>query len=79
MFSLDFYSSVCDFQVMDEISDLTKDKQRVTGQIRNCDYKMHQATFRLDTLNQRPRYELCLDEVCGALNMVAVKTAETFC
>ncbi|XP_047461549.1 uncharacterized protein LOC125020252 [Mugil cephalus] len=48
-------------RVNDEISDLTKDSQKVVGQIRNCDFKLHQATHRLETLNQRPRYELCLD------------------
>ncbi|XP_059206442.1 uncharacterized protein LOC131985389 [Centropristis striata] len=49
-------------QIRDEISDLTKDIQKVVGQIRNCDSKLHQATHRLDILNQRPRRELCLDE-----------------
>ncbi|XP_018553536.1 uncharacterized protein LOC108898145 [Lates calcarifer] len=49
-------------RIKDEISDLTKDIQRVTGQIRNCDSKLHQATHRLDILNQRPRRELCMDQ-----------------
>ncbi|XP_031152162.1 tektin-B1-like isoform X1 [Sander lucioperca] len=46
----------------DEFSDLTKDLEKVVGQIRNCDSKLHQVTHRLDILNQRPRYELCLDQ-----------------
>ncbi|XP_056255193.1 uncharacterized protein LOC130183628 [Seriola aureovittata] len=49
-------------QIKGEISDLTNDIQKVTGQIRNCDSKLHQATHRLDILNQRPRHELCLDQ-----------------
>ncbi|XP_060916293.1 tektin-B1-like [Labrus mixtus] len=49
-------------RISDEISDLTKDIQRVTVQIRNCDQKLHQATHRLEILNQRPRLELCLDQ-----------------
>ncbi|XP_071355652.1 tektin-2-like [Trachinotus anak] len=49
-------------RVRDEISDLTKDIHKVMGQIRNCDSKLHQATHRLDILNQRPRHELCLDQ-----------------
>ncbi|KAM6974344.1 tektin-2-like [Tautogolabrus adspersus] len=48
--------------ICDEISDLTKDIQRVTVQIRKCDQKLHQATHRLEILNQRPRLELCLDQ-----------------
>ncbi|XP_070702970.1 tektin-B1-like [Pempheris klunzingeri] len=49
-------------RVKDEICDLTSDTQKVMGQIRNCDSKLHQATHRLDILNQRPRHELCLDK-----------------
>ncbi|KAM9737186.1 LOW QUALITY PROTEIN: tektin-B1-like [Menidia menidia] len=45
----------------EEISDLTKDIQKVAGQIRNCDSRLHQANHRLDVLNQRPGFELCLD------------------
>lgn len=56
------------FQVKDEISDLTKDIQKMTGQIRNCDSKLHQATHRLDILNQRPRRELCMDRVGASPN-----------
>ncbi|XP_040909687.1 uncharacterized protein LOC121192176 [Toxotes jaculatrix] len=48
-------------QIKDEISDLTKDVQKMMGQIRNCDSKLHQATHRLDILNQRPGHECCLD------------------
>ncbi|XP_024862491.1 uncharacterized protein LOC108238987 [Kryptolebias marmoratus] len=47
--------------VKEEISDLTKDGQKLTGQISNCESKLHLATHRLDILNQRSRYELCLD------------------
>lgn len=50
-------------QIRDEISDVTKDIQKVAGQIGNCDSKLHQATHRLDILNQRPGRELCLDQV----------------
>ncbi|XP_034747513.1 tektin-B1-like isoform X1 [Etheostoma cragini] len=46
----------------DEFSDLTKDIEKLVGQIRNCDSKLHQVTHRLDILNQRPRHELCLDQ-----------------
>ncbi|XP_029299563.1 LOW QUALITY PROTEIN: uncharacterized protein LOC115016036 [Cottoperca gobio] len=46
----------------DEISDLTKDIQKVSVQISNCTSKLHQATHRLDILHQRPRRELCLDQ-----------------
>ncbi|XP_039977799.1 uncharacterized protein LOC120786420 [Xiphias gladius] len=49
-------------QMKDEISDLTKDIQKLTGQIWNCDSKLHQATQRLDILNQRPGREHCLDQ-----------------
>uniref|UniRef100_A0A3Q3E998 Tektin n=2 Tax=Labrus bergylta TaxID=56723 RepID=A0A3Q3E998_9LABR len=48
--------------ICDDISDLTKDIQRLTVQIKNCDQKLHQATHRLEILNQRPRLELCLDQ-----------------
>ncbi|XP_069032590.1 tektin-2-like [Embiotoca jacksoni] len=48
-------------QIKDEISDLTKNTEKVSAQIRNCEVKMNQATQRLDILNRRPRYELCLD------------------
>ena len=53
----------CNLQIKEEISDLTKDIQKVAGQVRNCDSRLHQAKHRLDILNQRPRYELCLDNV----------------
>ncbi|XP_070778247.1 tektin-B1-like [Enoplosus armatus] len=56
-------------QIKDEISDLTKDIQQVVGQIRNCDSKLHQATHRLDVLNQRPRLELCLDQPYVSLSL----------
>ncbi|XP_032392033.1 tektin-B1 isoform X2 [Etheostoma spectabile] len=46
----------------DEFSDLTKDTEKLVGQIRNCDSKLHQVNHRLDILNQRPRHELCLDQ-----------------
>ncbi|KAG7237791.1 hypothetical protein INR49_031804 [Caranx melampygus] len=49
-------------QVKDEISDLTKDVQKVTGHISNCESRLYQATHRLDILNQRPGHELCLDQ-----------------
>ncbi|XP_042290770.1 tektin-B1-like [Thunnus maccoyii] len=49
-------------RVKDEISDLTKDSQKLAGQIRNCESKLHQTTHRLDILNQRPRRELCVDQ-----------------
>ncbi|CAG5891944.1 unnamed protein product [Menidia menidia] len=42
---------------------MTKDIQKVAGQIRNCDSRLHQANHRLDVLNQRPGFELCLDNV----------------
>lgn len=61
------------FQVKDEILDLTKDAQRLSGQIRNCDSKLHQATHRLDILNQRPRRELCVDRVGAPLNSPCTK------
>ncbi|KAM4539304.1 tektin-B1-like [Odontesthes bonariensis] len=48
-------------RIKEEISDLTKDIQKVAGQVRNCDSRFHQANHRLDILNQRPRFELCLD------------------
>lgn len=53
----------CNLQIREEISDVTQDIQKVVGQIRNCDSKLHQATFCLDILSQRPRHELCLDQV----------------
>lgn len=56
-------------QIKDEIADLTKDIHKMKIQIRNCDSKLHQATHRLDILNQRPRFELCLDQVCALLNI----------
>lgn len=49
-------------QINNEISDLTKDVQKVAGQIGNCHSRMQQVTSRLDILNQRPGYELCLDQ-----------------
>ncbi|XP_051245962.1 uncharacterized protein LOC127357661 [Dicentrarchus labrax] len=49
-------------QIRDEIADLTTDVQKLLGQIRNCDSKLHKVTHRLDILNQRPRRELCLDQ-----------------
>ncbi|XP_062270879.1 tektin-B1-like [Scomber scombrus] len=48
-------------QIIDEIQDLTKVTQRVAGQVRNCDSQLHNTTYCLDILSQRPRYELCLD------------------
>ncbi|XP_072227224.1 tektin-B1-like [Leuresthes tenuis] len=48
-------------RIKEEISDLTKDIQKVASQVRNCDSRLHQANHRLDILNHRPRYELCLD------------------
>ncbi|XP_051811957.1 uncharacterized protein LOC110956693 isoform X2 [Acanthochromis polyacanthus] len=48
-------------QIRNEISDLTKDMQKVAGQIRKCDSRMLQDTTRLEILNQRPGFELCLD------------------
>ncbi|XP_044026711.1 tektin-4-like isoform X2 [Siniperca chuatsi] len=49
-------------RIREEISDQTKDIEKVVGQIRNCDSKLHRATHCLDILNQRPRHELCLDQ-----------------
>ncbi|XP_075961756.1 tektin-2-like [Anarhichas minor] len=48
-------------RLRDEMSDRTKDVQKVVGRIRKCDSQLHQATQRLDLLHQRPRRELCLD------------------
>ncbi|XP_039675339.1 tektin-B1-like isoform X3 [Perca fluviatilis] len=53
----------------DEFSDLTKDIEKVVGQLRNCDSKLHQVTHRLDILNQRPRHELCLDQPYFSLTL----------
>ncbi|MEQ2197142.1 hypothetical protein XENOCAPTIV_023990 [Xenoophorus captivus] len=44
-----------------EISDLTKSAQRLANYIHNCECRLHQTTHLLDFLNQRPRFELCLD------------------
>ncbi|KAM4550730.1 tektin-2-like [Fundulus diaphanus] len=48
-------------RIKHEISDLTKDMQRVANHIQNCDSRLHQTSHLLDILNQRPRLELCLD------------------
>ncbi|XP_054462525.1 uncharacterized protein LOC129097643 [Anoplopoma fimbria] len=56
-------------RMRDEMSDQTKDIQKVVGQIRNCDCKLHQATQRLDILHQRPRHELCLDQPLFSLTL----------
>lgn len=53
----------CYLQIRDEISDLTTDCHKVACQIQNCDSNLHRATHRLDILHQRPRRELCLDQV----------------
>ncbi|XP_028453831.1 tektin-B1 isoform X3 [Perca flavescens] len=53
----------------DEFSDLTKDIEKVVGQLRNYDSKLHQVTHRLDILNQRPRHELCLDQPYFSLTL----------
>lgn len=68
----------CNLQIRDEMCDLTKDIQKVLGQIRNCDSKQHQVTHRLDILNQRPRRELCLDQVSvpSSTDTVVVRNTE---
>lgn len=63
-----YFMAFFNLQMKDEISDLTKDIQKLMGQIWNCDSKLHQATQRLDILNQRPGREHCLDQVSGSLN-----------
>lgn len=77
-----FSVAFCNLQTRDEFSDLTKDLEKVVGQIRNCDSKLHQVTHRLDILNQRPRYELCLDQVSVSpssysYDIVAVRSTES--
>ncbi|XP_005478576.1 tektin-5 [Oreochromis niloticus] len=48
-------------QISDDISDQTKEIQKLKCEIRSCDTKLHHASHRLDILNQRPGYELCRD------------------
>uniref|UniRef100_A0A8C4IZV1 Tektin n=1 Tax=Dicentrarchus labrax TaxID=13489 RepID=A0A8C4IZV1_DICLA len=55
--------------IMYEIKDLTNDTQKVAGQIRNCDSKLHQTNHCLDILNHRPRQELCVDQPFTSLTL----------
>ncbi|XP_042074859.1 uncharacterized protein LOC102312678 [Haplochromis burtoni] len=48
-------------QISDDISDQTKEIQKLKCEIRSCDTKLDHASQRLDILNQRPGYELCWD------------------
>ncbi|XP_005797496.2 tektin-4-like [Xiphophorus maculatus] len=54
-------------KILQEISDLNKDIQRLLQHIQNCESRLHQITHLLEILNQRPRFELCLDNPHNAL------------
>lgn len=59
-------------QISDDISDQTKEIQKLKCEIRSCDTKLDHASHRLDILNQRPGYELCRDLVSAISNMTVV-------
>lgn len=69
-------------QISDDISDQTKEIQKLKCEIRSCDTKLDHASHRLDILNQRPGYELCRDLVSAISNMTVVRKSplsfETF-
>ncbi|KAM4725168.1 tektin-2-like [Anableps anableps] len=56
-------------RIKHEISDLTKDVQRMLSHINNFENRMHQTTHLLDILNQRRRFELCLDQPHKSLTL----------
>lgn len=59
-------------QISDDISDQTKEIQKLKCEIRSCDTKLDHASHRLDILNHRPGYELCRDLVSAISSMTVV-------
>lgn len=54
-------------KALDEIEELKKSSQKVATEMINCKSRKFQNSNKLDTLNRRQRFELCLDEAHNSL------------